>query len=175
MTVRIVRQEKPARANRGGVVLRACGKLCGYLTAMPPVADTGQAKAHQCEGGGFWDVRGSVDKAANLQDQIIEILVSATREIFEGYSIFPRGFVYDPGDHVVQFITVVFTAGTPHKLIAVKGRHRDAEIEFHFGICTELLNKRIELPESFFIDDPELAGITGMLGNSFKRRRVCSP
>jgi len=50
-----IKHENPVRANHNGVVLRACGKLRGFLTEMPPVADTGQAEAHQCEGGGFRD------------------------------------------------------------------------------------------------------------------------
>lgn len=36
-------KEKPARANRSGV-LRDFGNLCGDLTAMPPVANTGKAE-----------------------------------------------------------------------------------------------------------------------------------
>jgi len=34
----LAKHEKPRRS---GVVLRVFGKLCGNLSAMPPVADTG--------------------------------------------------------------------------------------------------------------------------------------
>jgi hypothetical protein len=46
----------PVRANRDGVEIRAFGiLLCRDLIAMPPIADTGKAEAHQSEGAWLRD------------------------------------------------------------------------------------------------------------------------
>ena len=43
----------PPRRTIAGLIEGLRVSLSGSLTTMPSVADTGQAEAHQCEGGGF--------------------------------------------------------------------------------------------------------------------------